>query len=82
MANLACAGARRMPPILCLAISIVSGAGGAQEQRAPRGISLDIDVVAKQLDVARQQIEPRLGATVYDFNRQAIETQPQGDNQS
>src|SRR5207237_7806890 len=35
----------------------------------------------KQLDIARQQIEPRLGATVYDFTRPAIETQPQGDNQ-
>jgi len=45
------------------------------------GLSLDLEVVAKQLDVARQQIQPNLGATVYDFGRQAIETQPQGDNQ-
>ena len=45
-------------------------------------MSLDVEVIAKQLDIARQQIEPRLGATVYDFSRPAIETQPQGDNQS
>ena len=45
------------------------------------GLSLDLDVIAKQLDIARSEIQPSLGATVYDFNRQAIETQPQGDNQ-
>ena len=45
------------------------------------GISLDLNVIAKQLDIARYNIQPSLGATVYDFNRQAIETQPQGDNQ-
>ncbi len=37
-------------------------------------------MVAKQLDIARSEIQPSLGATVYDFGRQAIETQPQGDN--
>ena len=45
------------------------------------GVSLDLNVVAKQLDIARSEIQPSLGATVYDFSRQAIETQPQGDNQ-
>jgi hypothetical protein len=40
-----------------------------------------LNVVAKQLDIARSEIQPSLGATVYDFSRQAIETQPQGDNQ-
>jgi outer membrane receptor protein involved in Fe transport len=44
------------------------------------GVSLDLNVVAKQLDIARSQIQPSLGATVYEFGRQAIETQPQGDN--
>src|SRR5246500_671781 len=46
------------------------------------GLSLDLDVIARQLDIARSNIQPRLGATVYDFSRPAIETQPQGDNQS
>ncbi len=45
------------------------------------GLALDVDVIAKELDIARQQIEPSLGASVYDFGRQAIATQPQGDNQ-
>jgi len=45
------------------------------------GVSLDVNVVARQLDIARSEIQPSLGATVYDFGRQAIETQPQGDNQ-
>ena len=45
------------------------------------GLSLDVHVIAKELDVARQQIEPSLGASVYNFGRQAIATQPQGDNQ-
>jgi outer membrane receptor protein involved in Fe transport len=54
----------------------------AQEAPPPaeQNLSLDVEVIAKQLDIARQQIEPRLGATVYDFSRQAIETQPQGEN--
>src|SRR5271165_5226383 len=45
------------------------------------GVSLDMEVIARQLDIARTDIQPSLGATVYDFGRQAIETQPQGDNQ-
>src|ERR1700726_1735387 len=86
MANPVCAGVRRMPPVLitALAISFVGDPAIAQQTPPPagEGLSLDIEVIAKQLDVARQQIEPRLGATVYDFTRPTIETQPQGDNQS
>jgi outer membrane receptor protein involved in Fe transport len=57
----------------------------AAPQTAPSsggsGLALDVNVVAKQLDIARQSIQPSLGASVYDFGRQAIATQPQGDNQ-
>ncbi len=54
----------------------------ATETPSPEGgVSVDLNVIARQLDIARTQIEPSLGATVYDFGRQAIETQPQGDNQ-
>ncbi|HEX3861190.1 MAG TPA: TonB-dependent receptor [Stellaceae bacterium] len=42
----------------------------------------ELDVVAKELDIARSQIEPSLGASTYDFTRSTIESQPQGDNQS
>jgi outer membrane receptor protein involved in Fe transport len=45
------------------------------------GVSLDVNVIAKQLDIARQQIQPSLGATVYEFGLEAIQTQPQGENQ-
>src|SRR5437870_8092026 len=86
MANPVCAGAQRVPLVLSIALATLPAAGPASAQQAPPppegGLSLDVEVVAKQLDIARQQIEPRLGATVYDFNRPAIETQPQGDNQS
>src|SRR5437764_12747930 len=51
----------------------------AQDQPGPR-LSLDLDVIAKQLDLARNQIQPSLGASVYQFSRPAIENQPQGDN--
>src|SRR5215470_1649166 len=58
------------------------GAATAQETPASEeGLSLNLDVVAKQLDIARSNIQPSLGASVYDFGREAIETQPQGDNQ-
>jgi hypothetical protein len=44
------------------------------------GVSMDLDVIAKRLDVARQQIQQSLGASVYDFSPQALESIPQGDN--
>ena len=60
-------------------------AGTATAQATPTaqggGVSLDLNIVAKQLDIAAQNIQPSLGASVYDFGRQAIQTQPQGDNQ-
>ena len=56
-------------------------APGVTSLTSEGGVSFDLDVVARQLDIARSEIQPSLGATVYDFGRQAIETQPQGDNQ-
>src|SRR5579862_2296676 len=43
-------------------------------------MTLNLDVIARALDVAREQIEPSLGASTYKFTRPAIEDQPQGDN--
>jgi outer membrane receptor protein involved in Fe transport len=40
----------------------------------------DVDVVARRLDLARCQIEPSIGATRYDFGRDALDTLPQGDD--
>jgi outer membrane receptor protein involved in Fe transport len=42
--------------------------------------ALDLAVEAKRLEEARISIQPRIGASTFEFNRQAIETLPQGDN--
>src|SRR5438309_9399608 len=83
MTNRTRAGTRRVSTIHSLAAALLAaGAATAQEPPHPEaGVALDLDVIAKRLDIARTEIQPRLGATVYDFGRQAIETQPQGDNQ-
>ena len=84
MRNPFCAGAHCVAAILSLALTTVFAAPAVTAQETPPpegGLSLDLDVVAKQLDIARSNIQPSLGATVYDFSRQVIETQPQGDNQ-
>ncbi len=52
----------------------------AQNQPASTPATIDIDVIAKRLDVARQQIQPSLGATSYNFSPQALQTIPQGEN--
>jgi outer membrane receptor protein involved in Fe transport len=47
---------------------------------APGEVSIDIEVLAKRLDEARQQIQPNLGATSYNFSPSALQTIPQGEN--
>ena len=42
--------------------------------------TIDIDVISKRLDVARQQIQPSLGATSYNFSPEALQNIPQGEN--
>ena len=82
-----------MSPRLCVvrcgaaALTLLSYAPAAMAQQvSPPGpppeasLSLELDVVAKALDVAREQIEPSLGASTYKFTRHAIQEQPQGDN--
>jgi len=68
-------------PVLEEALPAGTSTGQATPAPGGGGVSLDLDVVAKQLDIAAQNIQPSLGASVYEFGRQAIETQPQGDNQ-
>jgi outer membrane receptor protein involved in Fe transport len=43
-------------------------------------LTIDIDVISKRLDVARQQIQPDLGATTYKFTPEALQNIPQGEN--
>jgi outer membrane receptor protein involved in Fe transport len=64
-------------PVL-FALAALTQPALAQDQPAPPII--DIDVVAKKLDEARQQIQPSLGASAYNFSPRALETIPQGGN--
>ncbi|HTW73136.1 MAG TPA: hypothetical protein VME47_24885 [Acetobacteraceae bacterium] len=43
-------------------------------------LSLDIDVICHRLVVARRQSQPSLGASVYGFSPQGLQTISQGDN--
>ncbi|MGA3004898.1 MAG: TonB-dependent receptor [Acetobacteraceae bacterium] len=43
-------------------------------------LHLDIEIVAKRLDLARQQIQPSLGATTYNFSPEALQNVPQGES--
>jgi len=43
-------------------------------------LTLDIDVVARQLDAARQAIQPNLGASSWTFGQRALADIPQGPN--
>ncbi|VTZ24518.1 Outer membrane receptor proteins, mostly Fe transport [Methylocella tundrae] len=44
-------------------------------------ITLDsIEIISQQLDAARLQIQPSLGASAYSFNQQALQAIPQGEN--
>src|ERR1700736_6379718 len=83
MTNPTRAGTRGVSTILSVAATLLAAGAATAQEAAPAegGVALDLDVIARRLDTARTEIQPRLGATVYDFGRQAIETQPQGDNQ-
>ena len=82
------AGALAMTLCLSLLLPLARAAAQAPPPPAPAdpetvpggAVSLELDVIAKQLDIARTQIQPSLGATTYQFTRQTIDTQPQGDN--
>src|SRR5213593_513628 len=61
-------------------VTVAENAGAsAALTLASRG-PLDVAVAAKRLEEARISIQPRIGASTYEFNRQAIESLPQGDN--
>jgi len=76
-----------------VASSVLAVEGGKTEQApvvrlvdgtdAPGGLDLmlpDVEILSRRLDQARSEIQPSLGATRYEFSRQAIEAIPQGDN--
>jgi len=69
----------------CAQAALLSVASWAQPTPAGADGTTDlslssVDVIAQRLDVARQQIQPSLGASVYDFLPQALQSLPQGDD--
>lgn len=72
-----------------LALTVIAGLslnpihGASAEPLAepdPAELRMDIDIVAARLDLARQQIQPSLGATVYTFTPEALQDLPQGES--
>src|SRR5690242_19211700 len=49
-------------------------------QPAPIVTLPDMEVIAHRLGVARQEIQPSLGATIYQFTPEALQEIPQGEN--
>ena len=63
-----------------LTVSLPVGRAFAADPPQTTDLSFDIDVISRRLDVARQQIQPSLGARPYSFSPDALQTIPQGDN--
>src|SRR5580704_4941236 len=63
---------------LCL---VANPANAAEPGTSPDTgeLHMDIDIIAKRLDLARQQIQPALGATSYNFSPEALANVPQGE---
>src|SRR5271170_3861800 len=72
---------RRFGPRLMLALSVLAAPRVLAQQPGP-DLSIDIDVIAKRLDEARQQIQPNLGATSYTFSPASLQNIPGGENAS
>jgi hypothetical protein len=69
------------------ALAMVAGptfAAGAPQDPGAAGtttITLDtVEVISEQLDIARLQIQPSLGASTYYFGPEGLRTVPQGEN--
>ena len=75
---------RAVLPLLLLAIAIPSAVLAAapprdddDDERAKP--ETEITVTARRLDVAREQVEPSLGASAYTLSNEAIENRPGGE---
>jgi outer membrane cobalamin receptor len=73
---------RRWPALLpiCLGVALMAARSWGQDQTNQQSATIDLDVIAKKLDVARQEIQPSLGASSYNFSSEALQTIPQGEN--
>lgn len=64
---------------LCLLVT-ATPAAAADPVASNDPLTIDIEVVSQRLDAARQQIQPKLGATSYIFSPDALQVIPQGEN--
>jgi hypothetical protein len=64
----------------CLGVALMASPVRAQDETNQQSAPIDLDVIAKKLDVARQQIQPSLGASSYNFSPDALQEIPQGEN--
>jgi outer membrane receptor protein involved in Fe transport len=62
-----------IPPVPVAGQNVSPGAPGGSD------LHMDIDIVAARLDLARQQIQPGLGATEYNFSPEALANVPQAE---
>jgi outer membrane receptor protein involved in Fe transport len=69
------------PFLLAAAILGLTHTQVAQTQAGavPSDLHMDIDIIAARLDLARQQIQPSLGATSYSFSPETLQAIPQGE---
>lgn len=61
---------------------VTAGAGAPAEVNIALTATkpLDLALQAKQLEIARMSIQPRIGASTYTLSQQAIQSQPGGEN--
>ena len=69
-----------MRSVLYTSVLVMTAMPALAAEPPNAGLSMNLDVVARQLDIARQQIQPSLGATTYTFSPQSLQDIPQGDN--
>ena len=74
---------RRHITFICAALPLlVISAHSVGQQAENSEVIIDIPVVSRRLDTARQQIQPSLGASVYRLSPAAIDAVPQGTEAS
>jgi outer membrane receptor protein involved in Fe transport len=73
---------RRIGVSMAVVGVVLIAARPALTQTKPDEGTIDLDVTAKRLDLARSSIQPSLGATTYDFSKRTIDNVPQGENAS
>jgi outer membrane receptor protein involved in Fe transport len=69
---------RQMVVVVPLLLALTPSARAQDASAAEPEINLDVE--AQRLNEARQQIQPSLGASVYNFSPQTLQSIPQGQN--